>query len=368
MTNRPSVVVAALATIAMTVGVAATGSTASSARNGQIAWKSFPHAGSQPGRSTPPTRTAPTFGDSRIPEPASRTTCPTGRRTARNILFQRILQPQASAADGARRDHARATPTEAVCVRSARAPAPASATTIRSTPPTDVGSSSREPLRVKASATPSLGVWVMDANGSNARQITQLANSSSSEDHEPAWSPDGKSIVFTRLNDTAAPTNEQALFVVAKQRRNGAPDHAVESSTPAARTGPRRIRDPVPVLPRLLVQRDLPGLHDRPRRHSAEAAHERGLEHRAELVARRHEGRLRPRAGNRPGRTSRPLDDGRQRQAQAAGRPDQPVGERTGLGNRADHPLVALVAAVARRLRARAAAWPRRREAGTGAA
>ena len=60
-----------------------------------------------------------------------------------------------------------------------------------------------------------LGIWVMGADGSNPHQITQLQAPTGSEDHEPAWSPDGSSIVFTRINDTADPVNQQALFIVA---------------------------------------------------------------------------------------------------------------------------------------------------------
>jgi Tol biopolymer transport system component len=70
-------------------------------------------------------------------------------------------------------------------------------------------------MRLKPKGSLVLGVWVMDSNGNNPRQITQLSSPSSSEDHEPAWSPDGKNIVFTRLNDAAEPTNQQAVFVVA---------------------------------------------------------------------------------------------------------------------------------------------------------
>ena len=70
-------------------------------------------------------------------------------------------------------------------------------------------------IRVRAGAI-ELGVWVMDADGGRPHQLTQSSGSTTSEDHEPAWSPDGKSIVFTRLNDTAAPVNEQALFVIAR--------------------------------------------------------------------------------------------------------------------------------------------------------
>jgi TolB protein len=60
-----------------------------------------------------------------------------------------------------------------------------------------------------------LGVWIMGSDGSNPHQIEQGQTSTGSEDHEPAWSPDGTSIVFTRVNDTVDPVNGQALFVVA---------------------------------------------------------------------------------------------------------------------------------------------------------
>jgi Tol biopolymer transport system component len=70
-------------------------------------------------------------------------------------------------------------------------------------------------MRAKPKGSLVLGVWVMDSNGSNPRQITQLTSPAGSEDHEPAWSPDGKSIVFMRLNDTAKPTAQQAVFIVA---------------------------------------------------------------------------------------------------------------------------------------------------------
>ena len=59
-----------------------------------------------------------------------------------------------------------------------------------------------------------VGVWVMNADGSGASQLTQLLLPTTSEDHEPTWSPDGTRIVFTRLNTLASPKGMQALFVM----------------------------------------------------------------------------------------------------------------------------------------------------------
>ncbi len=69
-------------------------------------------------------------------------------------------------------------------------------------------------MRVKGTKSVALGVWLMDSNGAHAHQISR-AIPGESEDHEPAWSPDGKQIVFTRLNDSAVPMGKQALFVIA---------------------------------------------------------------------------------------------------------------------------------------------------------
>ena len=70
-------------------------------------------------------------------------------------------------------------------------------------------------MRVKGTKLLALGVWLMDSNGSHPHQISR-AIPGESEDHEPAWSPDGKEIVFTRLNDSAGPMGKQALFVIAR--------------------------------------------------------------------------------------------------------------------------------------------------------
>ncbi len=75
-------------------------------------------------------------------------------------------------------------------------------------------------MRVKGTSSLELGLWLMDSNGGHSREISRSIPGVS-EDHEPAWSPDGKQIVFTRLDDSAVPMNEQALSIVAS--RGGRP-------------------------------------------------------------------------------------------------------------------------------------------------
>ena len=57
-------------------------------------------------------------------------------------------------------------------------------------------------------------IGVIDADGGNVRQVTQLVRPTHSEDGEPVWSPDGKQIAFVRLNVTAKPRDRKAIFVV----------------------------------------------------------------------------------------------------------------------------------------------------------
>jgi Tol biopolymer transport system component len=57
-------------------------------------------------------------------------------------------------------------------------------------------------------------IGVMDQDGANPRQLTQRRRPTTSEDHDPVWSPDGKRIAFMRWNSTASPANGRAIFVV----------------------------------------------------------------------------------------------------------------------------------------------------------
>lgn len=61
---------------------------------------------------------------------------------------------------------------------------------------------------------PVVGIFVMDADGSNVRQLTQLQPNSGTEDHQPTWSPDGRRIAFMRSNNTIDPENASSIYVI----------------------------------------------------------------------------------------------------------------------------------------------------------
>jgi len=60
-----------------------------------------------------------------------------------------------------------------------------------------------------------VGIYVMAADGSRVRPVTQLARPSQGEDTDPQWSPDGRTIVFERGNvRDALPADGIALWTV----------------------------------------------------------------------------------------------------------------------------------------------------------
>jgi len=57
-------------------------------------------------------------------------------------------------------------------------------------------------------------IYTANAHGGDLHQLTQKKTPTTTEDHRPAWSPDGKQIVFQRLNTYAKPRNVGAIYVM----------------------------------------------------------------------------------------------------------------------------------------------------------
>jgi Tol biopolymer transport system component len=205
---------AAGAILGVTAGCAASGSSASADTNGRIAWKSFAQV-----EGTWSIYAANPDGShrQRLTHPGAgvHDDLPDWSPDGSNILFERIFQPGGNdlptVADEIMRVNADGSGLRQIS-------ACTSECVVNDDPqysPDGRRIVYTRLMRVKPKGSLVLGVWVMDSNGSNPHQITQLSSPASSEDHEPAWSPDGKNIVFMRLNDAAKPTNQQAVFIVA---------------------------------------------------------------------------------------------------------------------------------------------------------
>ncbi|HYZ61105.1 MAG TPA: hypothetical protein VE650_01525 [Acetobacteraceae bacterium] len=61
---------------------------------------------------------------------------------------------------------------------------------------------------------PVAGIFVMNADGSNVRQLTQFEPSSGTEDHAATWSPDGRRIAFMRSNNTIEPVDASSIYTI----------------------------------------------------------------------------------------------------------------------------------------------------------
>jgi Tol biopolymer transport system component len=67
---------------------------------------------------------------------------------------------------------------------------------------------------------PVVGIFVMDADGSHVEQLTQSVPSSGTEDHTPTWSPNGGQIAFMRANNTKKPENASSIYVMGADGSN----------------------------------------------------------------------------------------------------------------------------------------------------
>jgi TolB protein len=71
-----------------------------------------------------------------------------------------------------------------------------------------------------AGPPPVIGIFVTNADGSNLQQLTQPTANSGTEDHTPSWSPGGGRIAFMRANNTTRPENASSIYVMGADGSN----------------------------------------------------------------------------------------------------------------------------------------------------
>ena len=90
-----------------------------------------------------------------------------------------------------------------------------------------------------------VGLWVMNADGSDPHPITQLVEFGTGNDSNPQWSPNGNKVVFERLNvRTSTPRHGIALWTVnvnTGRERRVTPYHLSAGDTPDWSPDGRRI-------------------------------------------------------------------------------------------------------------------------------
>jgi len=59
-----------------------------------------------------------------------------------------------------------------------------------------------------------VAIFTMNADGSGLKQLTQTKKPTSTEAHNPSWSPDGRRIAFQRYNTTAQPASVSAIYIM----------------------------------------------------------------------------------------------------------------------------------------------------------
>jgi Tol biopolymer transport system component len=58
------------------------------------------------------------------------------------------------------------------------------------------------------------GIFVMNADGTHVRQLTQRKGTFRTEDHAPSWSPNGMRIAFMSANTTFRPAGASVIYVI----------------------------------------------------------------------------------------------------------------------------------------------------------
>jgi Tol biopolymer transport system component len=59
-----------------------------------------------------------------------------------------------------------------------------------------------------------VGLFVMNADGTRVRQLTQRRGTFRTEDHAPSWSPDARRIAFMSANTTFRPAGASVIYVI----------------------------------------------------------------------------------------------------------------------------------------------------------
>jgi Tol biopolymer transport system component len=58
-----------------------------------------------------------------------------------------------------------------------------------------------------------MGIWTINADGSDARRVTRTEPAAQTQDHRVGWSPDGKSLTFNRIDTSVSPERD-AIFTI----------------------------------------------------------------------------------------------------------------------------------------------------------
>jgi TolB protein len=79
-----------------------------------------------------------------------------------------------------------------------------------------------------------IGIFVMNADGTHVRQLTQRNGTFHTEDRAPTWSPDGKRIAFVSANTTFRPAGASTIYVINANGTNARSVRALPHAWPGA--------------------------------------------------------------------------------------------------------------------------------------